>query len=269
VDPVKKYVKDNRAAWEEAFAVSKGYGKDVVACLEEEPFPFFVPEFAEALEKCDLKGKSIAQFCCNNGRELLSLVKHSRAANGIGFDVAEGLVRQAEGFALTTGIPCAFVRADVLSLGNVWTDRFDMAFFTVGALCWFDDLATLFAVVRRTLRKGSPLLIHDFHPFTDMLAVPTEPEFDPANPAKVVLPYFRGVPFTDVMGMKYMAGNNYPSKPFTSFAHTLSDLFEALAANGFDLVSFQEYDRDISGNFPHLEGRSMPLSYVLKAKTRA
>ncbi|MCB7062323.1 hypothetical protein [Enterocloster citroniae] len=36
------------------------------------------------------KGKTISQFCCNNGRELFSLIQLG-AKDGVDFDIAENL----------------------------------------------------------------------------------------------------------------------------------------------------------------------------------
>ena len=57
--------------------------------------------------------KTIGQFCCNNGRELLSLVKCGRAKKGIGFDIAENQVAFANEKAKELNLPSiddAFIR---------------------------------------------------------------------------------------------------------------------------------------------------------------
>jgi len=263
---MKNYVKGNKAAWEEAFEKAEGYGADNVARLEEERFPFLSPEFVEVLSRHDLKDGKIAQFCCNNGRELLSVVKNAGAEGGVGFDIAENLVRQANGHAAATGIPCTFVATDVLRIDRRWEDKFDAAIITVGALCWIEKLDDLFKVVRRTMKSGGTLFIHDYHPVTNMLAVRSEPEFDPDHPTRRAWPYFRATPFVEASGMHYMVGEHYPSKTFTSFAHPLSELFGALLDNGFAIASFAEFDHDVSDNFGHLEGLGMPLSFLLAAR---
>ena len=43
--------------------------------IQKEDYPFFNEETAAVLRKIPTEGKVIGQFCCNNGRELLSLVK--------------------------------------------------------------------------------------------------------------------------------------------------------------------------------------------------
>jgi len=264
-DPVKNYVKGNKAAWEEAFDRADGYGEGNVERLRNEAFPFLTPEFVLTLKDADLKGKKVAQFLCNNGRELLSVVKNLGAASGVGFDIAENMVAQANRHAAATGIDCTFVATDVLKVGRAWEGRFDAAFLTVGALCWIERLDALFDVVRRCLKPGGILLIHEMHPLTNMLAVPGEDEYDPALPERIVLPYFRDVPFVDAMGMHYMVGEHYPSKTFTSFAHTTAEILTALIANRFAIRSFTEHPIDVSDSFVDLERFRIPLSYILTA----
>ncbi|MFA5007486.1 MAG: class I SAM-dependent methyltransferase [Candidatus Izemoplasmatales bacterium] len=263
---MKNYVRGNKAAWEEAFDKAEGYGERNVERLKTEEFPFLTPEFVAVLKDAGLKGGKVAQFMCNNGRELLSVVKNCGAAGGVGFDIAENMVAQANRHAAATGIDCAFVATDVLKVGRAWEGRFDAAFLTVGALCWIERLDDLFEVVRRCLKPGGILLIHEMHPFTNMLAVSGEDEYDPALPERIALPYFRDVPFVDAMGMHYMVGDHYPSKTFTSFAHTTAELLTALIKNRFSLASFSEHPVDVSDSFKELERFRIPLSYILTAR---
>ena len=84
------YILTNKEAWEEAFDKrSEGWGEDIPDRIKSGIFPFFEKEMVDVLKRYDLKDKTVAQFCSNNGRELLSLVKNSRAKEGFGFDIAE------------------------------------------------------------------------------------------------------------------------------------------------------------------------------------
>ena len=88
-----KYIEGNKAAWEEAFANrDASWGADITERIQKEDYPFFEKEMADILRSIDMEGKTVGQFCCNNGRELLSLVKCGKAAKGIGFDIAENQV---------------------------------------------------------------------------------------------------------------------------------------------------------------------------------
>ena len=86
---MEKYIEGNKAAWEEAFENrAPSWGIDIADRIEKEEYPFFNEETKNVLKALDLEGTVIGQFCCNNGRELLSLVKNGRAKKGIGFDIA-------------------------------------------------------------------------------------------------------------------------------------------------------------------------------------
>ena len=87
---MEKYIEGNKAAWEEAFDKrDASWGADISERIQKEDYPFFEKEMADALKNMDTKGKTIGQFCCNNGRELLSLVKSGNASKGVGFNFKE------------------------------------------------------------------------------------------------------------------------------------------------------------------------------------
>ena len=107
-----EYIKGNKEAWEEAFDNrSPEYGADIEKLLGENfcPYAYFDYGVADVLKKYDMRGKKIGQFCCNNGRELLSLVKTTGAESGIGFDIAENMVAFANEKAEKLSIPCRFI----------------------------------------------------------------------------------------------------------------------------------------------------------------
>lgn len=65
------YISSNKEAWEEAFEKrSEGWGEDIIYRLKNEGIPFIEKVLADELNNYDFLNKTIAQFCCNNGREL-------------------------------------------------------------------------------------------------------------------------------------------------------------------------------------------------------
>ena len=77
---MEKYIEGNKAAWEEAFEnKDASWGADITARVLTEDYPFFNEETISVLKKLHTEGAVIGQFCCNNGRELLSLVKSGKA----------------------------------------------------------------------------------------------------------------------------------------------------------------------------------------------
>ena len=155
------YIKDNKAAWEEAFAHKReGWGEENHTRLLRETLPFFCADVAAELRSMDFCGKDVAQFCCNNGRELLSLMRLG-AASGTGFDIAENIIAQANDTARKAGIHnCRFVARNILDIDKGYDGRFDFILFTIGAITWFEQLGPLFQKVSDCLKPGGMMLIH-------------------------------------------------------------------------------------------------------------
>jgi ubiquinone/menaquinone biosynthesis C-methylase UbiE len=257
------YVKENKAAWEEAFDIhQKGWKYDVADKLLEKDFLFLEEEAIAELRSIGLAGKTVAQFCCNNGRELLSLIKMG-AQSGVGFDLAENFIQEARRIAAKVNFPCEFTAADVLKIDDHYKAQFDLVLVSIGALCWFDDLTRFFEKVALVLKENGIVVIHEIHPFTNLLAAPGEEAFEQESPEKFTYSYFRKEPMIETNGIDYIGGTQYPSKPFYGFLYTFSDLFNALTHNNISMLKLTEFNHDVSGMFGHLDRQKVPLSYLL------
>jgi len=259
------YVKGNKGAWEEAFDNrSENWCSDVLTRYRSEELPFIEPEMAQELLKLTLSGRVVGQFCCNNGRELLSIMKLG-AGKGIGFDIAENQIACANEFARALGVNCEFIAANILEIDERYDDTFDLIIVTIGALCWFRDLDLFFEKVSRCLKSGGSLVINEAHPVTNMLGLPGEGGFDESNPQKIMHTYFERA-WEENDGMWYMTGKLYESKTFTSFTHPFSSIVNGITGNGLRIRSLHEYETDISSDmFSALNNTGIPLSYVLRA----
>ncbi|MCL2558151.1 MAG: class I SAM-dependent methyltransferase [Treponema sp.] len=259
------YFAGNKAAWEEAFEKRRaGWGDDNHLRLKKTKFAFFDNDLKAEVESMDFAGKDVAQFCCNNGREVLSLLDGG-ARSAVGFDIAEGAVAQARETAEKAGITnCDFVACNILDIPESYHGRFDFIFFTIGALIWFDDLAPLFEKTSKCLRPNGLLLINDTHPMLNMLPMPEEAGFDPSDLNRTFHSYFRKDACVENDGMSYMSGKYY-SKTFTSFYHTMSDIVNALSVNDMKTVKLSEYDYDV-GDVSVYNGKGFPLSFILIAQ---
>ena len=132
---MEKYIEGNKAAWEEAFDNrDASWGADITERIRKEDYPFFEKEMVEVLRSIDTEGKTVGQFCCNNGRELLSLVKSGKAAQGIGFDIAENQVAFANEKAKELNLPCIFEAVNVYDIDERYEKKFDIVIITICAL---------------------------------------------------------------------------------------------------------------------------------------
>lgn len=222
------YIKGNKEAWEEAFDMRQAsWGADVAERIKNEDYAFFNQDTIRTLRKYHLKGKMIGQFCCNNGRELLSLAKATNAKAGIGFDIAENMVHFANKKAEELNLPCSFVAVNVLEIDDHYNGLFDAVLITIGALCWFRDLRELFAVISKCMKKGGVIIINEQHPALNMLAEEGDEGYDETHPMNFIFSYFDHV-WTNNSGMSYITGKSYASKTFTDYTHTVSDIVGAM-----------------------------------------
>ena len=266
---MEKYIEGNKAAWEEAFDKrDDSWGADIPERIRKEDYPFFNEETANVLKKIPTEGTVIGQFCCNNGRELLSLVKSGKAKKGVGFDIAENQVAFANEKAEELRLPCEFVAANIYDIDDRYREMFDVVIITIGALCWFNDLDRFFAVVAKCMKPGAVIVINEEHPFEHMLAQEGEECYDPEHKTESCYSYFEHE-WTGNGGMYYMTKKNYRSKTFTDYTHPMSEIITGICRNGMVVTGLQEFDYDISGGFAALDHQGYPLSMIITGRKTA
>ena len=264
-----RYIEGNKAAWEEAFDNrDASWGTDITDRIQKEDYPFFNAETRRVLKEIPTAGKTVGQFCCNNGRELLSLVKCGRAAKGIGFDIAENQVAFANGKAKELQLPCEFEAVNIYDIDDRCRDLFDVVIITVGALCWFDDLNRFFSVVSKCMKPGASIVINEQHPCTNMLAAEGDELYDPAHPLESRYSYFEHM-WTGNEGMYYITKKSYRSKTFTDYTHPMSEIVSGMCSNGIAVTGLQEFDYDICGGFEPADRSGYPLSMILLGRKTA
>lgn len=265
---MEKYIEGNKAAWEEAFdRRDPSWGADITERILGDDYPFFNEETKQVLRAIDTEGMVIGQFCCNNGRELLSLVKSGRAAKGVGFDIAENQVAFANEKAKELGLPCVFEAVNIYDIDDRYREQFDLVIITIGALCWFRDLDRFFAVVAKCMKPGALIVINEQHPCTNMLAQEGDDCYDPEHRLECMYSYFAHE-WTGNEGMYYMTGKRYFSKTFTDFTHPMSEIVSGICGNGIVVTGLREFDYDISGGFAPVDRIGYPLSMILQGQKR-
>lgn len=260
-----EYIKGNKLAWEEAFENRRpNWGDENDRILMSRTLPFLNSDTIAELYNMNLEGKTIAQFCCNNGRELLSVMQ-LKPAHAVGFDIAENIIEQAKETAKKIDEnDCEFIACNVMEIDDSYCERFDLIFFTIGGITWFEDLELLFEKVARCLKSNGFMLINDFHPFMNMLPMPGEVAFDADHMNQIAYPYFRKEPWIENSGMSYITPE-YDSKTFVSFAHTISDIINSTIHSGMTIVKLNEYNYDV-GLTEIYDGKDYPLSFILVAR---
>ncbi|MGI9404948.1 MAG: class I SAM-dependent methyltransferase [Hyphomicrobiaceae bacterium] len=250
----------NRAAWDEAAPLHRSQN------MERDKEKFRVPGHSclDEIEKAILHslgvaGKDVAQLCCNNGRELLS-VKNIGAARCVGFDGAAGFVEQARELADASGIDCTFVCTDIYDIDSSYNAAFDLVTITIGVLGWMPDLARFFEIANRLLRPGGAMFIYEQHPILEMI----EPGKS-GDPIVWEISYFSCEPYVDTEGLDYYGGGTYESKPLYSFTHKISDVIMAGVNLGLAVEHFEERPEHISNTWYNVEDHEpqLPMSFTL------
>ncbi|MFW9992137.1 MAG: class I SAM-dependent methyltransferase [Candidatus Odinarchaeota archaeon] len=259
----KEYTEANRIAWNESASVHKRLVFDKLLKNFQRPSYSCLDDIERRIiSKIGLEGKNVAQLCCNNGRELLS-IKNLGAERCVGFDISDDFIEQARQLANAGGIACEFVQTDVYDIPTDYDANFDLVYISVGALGWMPDLEKFFRVIKRLLKPFGWLFVYETHPMLDMFESDCKDD-----PPKLEHSYFREKPYIEDTGLDYYGHTTYKSSPTYWFHHKMSDIIDACLKNRLELKSFQEYDHDITNEFAHFEKLAVkpPLSYTLTAQ---
>lgn len=259
-DKTKVFTTANRAAWEEVAPthrqqnqarLMKEFRKPGFSCLDEVE--------TRRLEALGVEGKDVAQICCNNGIELLS-VKNMGAARCVGFDGAEGFVDQGRELAEAGGLDVEFVCTDVYEIDECYGLSFDLVTITVGVLSWMPDLERIFSIIANLIKPRGALFIYEQHPIIEMIK-----PADADAPIVWELSYFNKEPYVETDGLDYYSGKKYDAKPATSFSHTMADVMMAGINNGLAVEHFEEFPHHISNTWWNVEKSriGLPMCYTL------
>ncbi|HVN54247.1 MAG TPA: class I SAM-dependent methyltransferase [Anaerolineaceae bacterium] len=259
----RKYTQANKLAWDAAAPVHAQVKlANLLVDVQTPGYSCLDPIETGIFLRIGLQGKSVAQLCCNNGLELIS-VKNLGANECVGFDISSAFIDQARQLAAAGHFDCEFVESDVLEIPEQYHHRFELVFFTIGALGWIPDLGLLFDTVRSLMKPGGCLFIYEMHPILDMF----EGE-DHNDPPALKDSYFREEPFIEETGLDYFHFSEYQSPKTYWFHHKLADVIGECIRQGFRLDFFEEYPHDISNVYRHFENihARLPLCYALAGR---
>jgi SAM-dependent methyltransferase len=260
-----EYFDKNKEAWDEAFkAHEKGYANNPIPLCLNQNFAFLNNDLVNEFKSLDIEKKHIAQFCCNNGREILSLID-SGAKSGVGFDMSQNFTDEGKRIAKEKRLNCDFVCTNILDIDSKFENEFDIVFCTIGTFCWFEKLESFFNIMNMVLKQDGIFLISEAHPVIDIFAREDEKVFENNNPERIVYSYFRTEPWVENDGIDYVGNTKYKSKTFVSFSHTLSDVINGIVKSGLNIIDFKEFAHSLD-RFEHLENGKIPLSYLIKGQ---
>jgi len=190
----------------------------------------------------DVGGLDVLHVQCHIGFDSISLTR--RGARVCGVDFSSASLRKAETTAQRCGVSVEWVQADVTDLPTALHQRFDLAYATVGVLCWIDDLSAWMRSVAAALRPGGRLVLIDGHPLMEMMAS--------------VEPLVLDMPYADDGGHTFVSDGSYavpeaalPATAGVYHAHSLGEVVGAALAVGLRIDELTEH---LESSFEHRRG---------------
>lgn len=257
-------VRANLEAWDEVADIHAGHNQEKLLKAFSQPGYSVLEESSEKIfVDLDFAGKSVAQLCCNNGRELIS-VKNLGAGRCVGFEGSPTFVEQARELNAAAGQDCEFVTGDIHAVPSDYDGAFDILYVTIGVLTWMPDLRAFFDIAYRLAKPGGCFLIEEQHPIMNMV----EPG-GPDDPVEWRYSYFQSQPFAEE-GLDYYGETEYDAKTSYSYQHTMGATVNAAIAAGFEVLRLDERPDHISNTWYNVEkqGPSMPMSFDLLLRKR-
>ena len=266
----KEMCEKNREAWNEATlyhqkarkkSLHEGFKNPNFTTLDRDCDEILI----EKLNEIDLKDKIIAQLPCNNGRELLSLFKFG-AKKGIGFDISDVAISEANELKAISNLNVEFYRANILEIDDTFNNSVDFIYISEGSLQWFSSLNDYFKVISKLLKPNGKILIYEIHPFAYF--------FEPANDSGVeptfdnFLSYFEKSPHAYRNGMDYVGQTAYEAKECCWYMHKISDIINAIICNGLEIEKIDEYNMEMVNNERTKNMEKIPLSYIINCRKK-
>ncbi len=233
-----KYVVINRANWESrvGFHVAlQSYGVDRFV---SDPSHLSGVVTFDKPRLGDISGRDVIHLQCHIGTDTLSLARLGAQVTGL--DFSPTALSAARRLAATCEQPVRFVEAELYDAPAVLgSNRFDLVYTGIGALCWLPDIRRWASVVAALLRPGGRLFIREAHPMLETLA-----DSRPDGLLCVEYPYFEVNGGTKVVETKtYVDHDGEVGAPDSIiFNHGLGEIITALLRVGMELIAFEEHD---------------------------
>ncbi len=221
----------------------------------------------------DVTGLDLVHLQCHFGKDTLSWARAGARVTGL--DFSDAAVDAARDLAVRAGLDdrAEFVCAPVAeALATLGSERYDIVYVSLGALCWLPSVAEWALQVAGLLRPGGRLFLHEVHPLSLALA---------GDDLTVVHPYFEEpAPLRDTEAGTYAdptATDVLPGDPTYGWSHGLGETLGALVTAGMRVDLLDEHDWTSFRRFPWLvetgeeefvapEGHlRVPLSFTLLA----
>lgn len=185
----------------------------------------------------DLTGRRAVHLQCHIGTDTLSLARLGATVTGL--DQSGESIRVAERLFASTDTPGRFVVANVYDAIEAIGDTFDLVYTGVGAIGWLPDIDRWAQVVSALLVPGGRLYIREGHPMLYAM----DDDLTSDGRLQLRYPYFETVaPMVFDDDTTYVETDARITSTRTyEWNHGLSEVFNALARHGMQVVAFDEH----------------------------
>ena len=218
----------------------------------------------------DLRGRDVVHLQCHIGFDTIALAR--RGARVTGVDFSRASLAKAADLAERCGVQIAWVQADAAALPDSLHGRFDLAYATIGAICWIEDLGAWMRCAAAALRPGGRLVLVEIHPLYAMVAAAGEP-------LRLDFPYaFDGPRHFDEPGSYADPDAPVQATAEVVYAHSLGETVGAAVAAGLRIDALDEHldaERDPRGDLLtrgedgrhrlEVSGERLPVLFTLLA----
>jgi SAM-dependent methyltransferase len=224
----------NRARWDALAAV---HGQDVVYDSEGLVAGRYDLREAEAAAVAqaapDLRGRDVVHIQCHIGFDTIALARGGARVTGVDFSPVS--LAKAADLAERCGVEIEWVQADAVALPDSLRGRFDIAYATIGAICWIEDIGAWMRSAAATLRPGGRVVLVEVHPLYMMIEAG-------ADPLRLDFPYaFDGPRRFDDPGSYADPDANVPVTAEVVYAHSLGEVVNAAIAAGLRIDTLREH----------------------------
>jgi SAM-dependent methyltransferase len=181
----------------------------------------------------DLRGRDVIHIQCHIGFDTIALARRGARVTGVDFSPAS--LAKAAQLAERCGVEIDFVQADAAALPDSLSGRFDLAYATLGAICWIEDIGAWMRCAAATLRLGGRLVLVEIHPVYAMVEAAGEP-------LRLDFPYaFDGPRRFDVPGSYADPDAPVQATAEVVYAHSLGEVVNAAIAAGLRIDALHEH----------------------------
>lgn len=224
----EQYFEANRAGWNKRTTVHKDS-----AFYDVEGFKNGKSSLnkIELDELGDVKGKSLLHLQCHFGQDSLSWARAGAIVTGI--DLSDEAIKTAQELSKEINVPAAFVCCNVYDTLQYVSTPFDIVFTSYGVIGWLPDLDKWAKIISQSLKPGGIFYMVEFHPVVWMMD---------ENFQHIKYYYHNEEVIVDEQTGTYTDRNAPIKYKEYSWNHSISEVLNALIANGLTINHFNEFN---------------------------